>query len=123
MRGTRDRTRTYLPALFVPDYCPLAPTGTGTSSMTLYSARTDVVDGRQVNHLGNIWGRKFYRTCADLPGAVQASCGGGAVGDTHAYQINDQGWVVWVGDGNNWRDGITRNLWPTKLSQANSPGN
>jgi hypothetical protein len=28
-----------------------------------------------------------------------------------------------VGDGNNWRDGITRNLWQTKLSQAASPWN
>jgi TonB-linked SusC/RagA family outer membrane protein len=123
MRGTWDRTRTFITELFVPEYYPAAPTGQGTASMTLYTARTDVVDGRQVNQLGNIWGRKFYRTCGDLPGAVQASCGDGAVGDTHAYQGNDKGWVVWVGDGNNWRDGITRNLWQTKLSQAASPWN
>jgi TonB-linked SusC/RagA family outer membrane protein len=123
MRGTWDRTRTYITELFVPDYYPLAPTGQGTASMTLYSARTDIMDGQPVNRLGNIWGRKFYRTCGDMPGAVQASCGSGAVGDTHAYQVNDQGWVVWVGDGNNWRDGVTRNLWQTKLAQANSPWN
>jgi hypothetical protein len=30
---------------------------------------------------------------------------------------------VWVGDGNSWKDGITKNLWQTKLSAANSPWN
>ena len=123
MRGTWDRTRTFITALFVPDFYPASPTAQGTSSMTLYTASDTMHDGYQVNQLGNIWGRKFYKTCADMPVAVQASCGDGAAGDTHAYQVNNQGWVVWVGDGNNWRDGITKNLWQTKLSQANSPWN
>jgi hypothetical protein len=30
---------------------------------------------------------------------------------------------VWTGAGNSWRDGITKNLWNTKLSAANSPWN
>jgi len=107
----------------VPDYYPAAPTGQGTSSMTLYTAQDSVHDGYQVNQLGNIWGRKFYKSCGELAASVQSQCGNGAVGDTHAYQVNDMGYVVWVGDGNNWRDGITKNLWQTKLSQANSPWN
>ena len=37
--------------------------------------------------------------------------------------MNDQGWVVWVGDGNSWKDGITREPWQTKLSSAQSPWN
>jgi hypothetical protein len=123
MRGTYDRTRTFITELFVPDYYPAAPTGQGTSSMTLYTAQDSVHDGYQVNQLGNIWGRKFYKSCSDMPASVQGSCGNGAVGDTHAYQVNDKGWVVWVGDGNSWRDGITKNLWQTKMSQANSPWN
>ncbi|MES2177934.1 MAG: SusC/RagA family TonB-linked outer membrane protein [Gemmatimonadota bacterium] len=123
MRGTWDRTRTFVTELFVPEYYNTAGTGQGTGSLFLITARTDVVDGTPVNRYGNIWGRKFYKTCADLPASVQASCGDGAVGDTHEYQINDQGWVVWTGAGNNWRDGITKNLWQAKLSQANSPWN
>jgi hypothetical protein len=31
--------------------------------------------------------------------------------------------VVWVGAGNSWKDGITKNLWQTKLSTAASPWN
>jgi TonB-linked SusC/RagA family outer membrane protein len=123
MHGTWDRTRTFITELFVPDYYPLAPTAQGTGSLFFYTAKKDIQDGVQMNQFGNIWGRKFYQGCGDLPSTVQASCGNGAVGDTHAYQVNDQGWVVWVGDGNNWRDGITKNLWQSKLSQAGSPWN
>jgi hypothetical protein len=47
------------------------------------------------------------------------TCGG----PTSAFQVNDQGWLVWVGEGNSWRDGITRNLWQTKLPAADSPWN
>ncbi len=52
-------------------------------------------DGVPVNQYGGIWGRKFYKTCGDMPSSVQSQCG-----DGKAYQVNDQGWVVWVGDGN-----------------------
>ncbi|MEP6733370.1 MAG: SusC/RagA family TonB-linked outer membrane protein [bacterium] len=123
MRGSWDRTRTYITELFVPDYYPTSPTTQGTGSLFLYTAKDSIVDGQPMNRFGSIWGRKFYRTCGDMPGTVQGQCGNGAPGDTHAYQINDQGWVVWVGDGHNWRDGISKNLWQTKLSQANSPWN
>jgi hypothetical protein len=79
-----------------------------------------------VNRYGNIWGRKFYKSCDELPNKtvngvavnVQAMCGPGK-----EYQVNDQNWVVWVGPGNTWQEGITKNLWQTKLSAANSPWN
>jgi len=29
------------------------------------------------------------------------------------FDINDDGYVVWVGEGNTWRDGIAKNLWGT----------
>jgi hypothetical protein len=69
-----------------------------------------------MNRLGNIWGRKFYRRCGELPSSVRSQCGAGK-----AYQVNDDGWVVWVGEGNSWRDGITKNLWQTKLPGSQSP--
>jgi hypothetical protein len=49
---------------------------------------------------------------------VQANCGDGKM-----FQANDQGWVVYVGAGNSWKDGITKNLWQTKLPTADSPWN
>ena len=118
MRGTWDRNRAYITELFLPEYFTSAGTGQGTGSLFLITARKDVFDGVQVNRYGNIWGRKFYKTCADMPASVQGSCGEGK-----AYQVNDQGWVVWAGEGNSYRDGITKNLWNTKLSAANSPWN
>jgi hypothetical protein len=48
---------------------------------------------------------------------VQGDCGGA----TSSYQVNDEGWLVWVGAGNSWRDGITKNLWGTVNPAANTP--
>jgi TonB-linked SusC/RagA family outer membrane protein len=118
VRGTFDRNRAKITELFMPEYFTSAGTGQGTGSLFLITARTDKFDGRAVNQYGNIWGRKFYKTCSDMPSTVQAQCGTGK-----AYQVNDQGWVVWVGEGNSYTDGITKNLWQTKLSAANSPWN
>jgi TonB-linked SusC/RagA family outer membrane protein len=118
MRGTWDRTRTFITELFAPEYVQAAGTGQGTGSFFLITARTDKSNGIPANRFGNIWGRRFYKTCASMPAAVQPQCGPGK-----AYQVNNQGWVVWVGDGNSWRDGIIKNLWQTKLSAADSPWN
>jgi len=118
MKGTWDRTRTYITELFVPAYFQSAGTGQGTGSFFYITAADSLHNGVPVNRYGSIWGRRFYKTCGDLPSSVQSQCGAGK-----AYQVNDQGWVVWVGDGNSWKDGITKNLWDTKLSSAQSPWN
>ena len=119
VRGTYDRTRTFITELLIPEYFISGGTGQGTGSLFLISARKDKIDGQPVNRYGNIYGRKFYKSCSDLPASVQPQCGG----EGKAYQVNEQGWLVWAGEGNSYRDGITKNLWPTKLSAANSPWN
>jgi TonB-linked SusC/RagA family outer membrane protein len=116
MRGTWDRTRTFITELFAPEYVVDAGTGQGTSSAFRISASREKSNGFQINRFGNIWGRKFYKSCGDLPTSVQASCGAGK-----EYQVNDDGWVVWVGNGNSWTDGITKNLWGTQLAAGSSP--
>jgi hypothetical protein len=118
LKSTWDRTRTYVKELFVPDYYTDAGTGQGTGSLFLITAKDSMVDGYKMNRYGNIWGRKFYKSCGDLPTSVQSQCGPGK-----AYQVNDDGWLVWVGDGNSYKDGITKNLWQTKLPAAQSPWN
>jgi TonB-linked SusC/RagA family outer membrane protein len=122
MRGTWDRTRTYITELFIPEYFTDGATGQGTGSFFFMTAADSVRDGYPVNRYGNLWGRKFYKSCDELPNRngvnVQAMCGEGK-----EYQVNDQGWVVWVGPNNTWKDGVTKNLWQTKLSAANSPWN
>ena len=118
VRGTWDRTRTYITQLDIPEYFVNANLGNGTGSFFKISANPAMQDGYPINRYGNMYGRQFYKNCGMMPAAVQANCG-----DGKAFQVNDQGWVVWTGEGNSYKDGITKNLWQTKLSAANSPWN
>lgn len=137
MRGTWDRTRTYIDELFVPEFQFTGGTAQGTTGFfritdsTQYRTKPtvnaitgdtlfgpiDLTNGHDPSRFGNIWGRKFLKSCGELRSAVlQAQCGEGK-----AFQVNDQGYVVWVGEGNSWRDGITKNLWQTLLPGPQSP--
>ena len=118
MRGTWDRTRSYITQLFEPEFYTNGGTAQGTGSLFFMTANTAKSDGWQMNQFGNVWGRAFYKGCGSLPSSVQADCG-----DGKTFQVNDKGWVVYVGAGNSWRDGITKNLWQTKLPAAQSPWN
>jgi TonB-linked SusC/RagA family outer membrane protein len=60
---------------------------------------------------GTFFGRRFIRSCSELPAQYQAQCGG----STSAFQANDEGYIVWVGEGNNPGMGITHNLWNAVL--------
>jgi TonB-linked SusC/RagA family outer membrane protein len=116
MRGTWDRTRTYITQLFTPEYTTDGGTGQGTTTFFHITANTATNNGLPQNRFGNIWGRKFYRQCSDLPSTIQGQCGPGK-----DFQVNGDRYVVWVGAGNDWRDGITKNLWVTQLPGAQSP--
>ena len=72
--------------------------------------------GRPLNRFGNIYGRRFLKSCTDLHVSLRDRCGPG-----QDFQLNDQGYLVWVGAGNTPQDGITRNLWQTRLRAADSP--
>jgi TonB-linked SusC/RagA family outer membrane protein len=130
MKGTWDKTRSWISDLFVPAFFAAGGTAQGTGSFffftkndstncQLLSSRSGCLptDSRALNLYGNIWGRAFYKGCGTLPSSIQGQCG-----DGKAYQVNDEGWVVWVGQGS-WRDGITKNLWQTKLPASQSPWN
>jgi len=67
--------------------------------------------------VGTFYGRYFLRSCGDLPAPYNSDCGGA----TSSFQHNDEGWLVWVGAGNNPRMGITNNLWETQLPNAQAP--
>jgi hypothetical protein len=132
MRASWDRTRTYITQLFIPEYFSSGGTGQGTGSFFLMTADRNTPcegasprvttcgarDHQPANRYGNIWGREFYQGCGEMPASLQASCGEGK-----DYQVDNNGWVVWVGAGNSYKDGITKNLWQTKLPAANSPYN
>ena len=50
------------------------------------------------------------------PASIASQCGSG-----RAFQRNDDGYIVWVGEGNSPRDGITENLWQAQLPGSASP--
>jgi TonB-linked SusC/RagA family outer membrane protein len=66
---------------------------------------------------GTFFGRRFMRSCSELPAQFQAQCGR----DGSAFQANDEGYIVWVGEGNNPNMGITHNMWNAVLPQADGP--
>ncbi len=71
----------------------------------------DNVDNARVRYAvgeryGTIYGKQFVTKCSQLPSDFAAQCGPGK-----EWQSNDQGYIVWVGAGNTYKDGITKNLW------------
>jgi len=119
MRGTWDRTRTYVKELFVPDFFTDGGTTQGSGTFFLITAKDSMNNGQPMNRFGQIYGRQFYRSCGELPGTLPGECGG--VGSGKSFQVNDKGYVVWVGAGNDYTQGITKNLWQTFLPAAQSP--
>ncbi len=108
-RVTYDRTRSVVTQL------DIAPFSYGSESQ----ATTTIFRMQQGERFGTFYGRYFLRSCSDLPNWTtdfQSMCGPGK-----AFQVNDEGFVVWVGDGNTPQDGITKNLWQAKLTGAQAP--
>jgi TonB-linked SusC/RagA family outer membrane protein len=104
---TYDRIRSVIEELYVPPY-----DYGSTSQATTAMFRAQV--GEQI---GTFYGMGFARSCSQLPEPHRSSCGG----STTAFQYNDEGYLVWVGQGHSWQDGITQNLWQEALPAANSP--
>ncbi|HLB36490.1 MAG TPA: SusC/RagA family TonB-linked outer membrane protein [Gemmatimonadales bacterium] len=108
-KATYERTRTLVTELTIPPFnygADLQATGT-------------IFRLQEGERYGTFYGRYFLRSCVDLPNWTTnfpAMCGPG-----QAFQINDEGFVVWVGQGNSVGDGITRSLWETQLPGAQAP--
>jgi TonB-linked SusC/RagA family outer membrane protein len=102
-----DRTRSEITQLNVPEYFVDAAGQQGSGTMF------KIVQGGQ---LGQIYGRQFMKSCSMMPAAFQTRCGAG-----REYQVNDEGFVVYVGAGNTLGDGITKNLWFTSIPTADHP--
>ncbi|MCC6318757.1 MAG: SusC/RagA family TonB-linked outer membrane protein [Gemmatimonadaceae bacterium] len=73
--------------------------------------RTCFDDGLQYKcdgiRLSEMWGNQIVRDKAHLPVRHANSM--------NAFDINDEGFVVPVGVGNTWRDGVAKNLWGTQV--------
>jgi TonB-linked SusC/RagA family outer membrane protein len=56
-------------------------------------------------HRGDFWGQKHVNSLTELPPWTQ--------GRESEFQVNDEGYVVWVGAGNSYTEGISKKLWGT----------
>jgi hypothetical protein len=101
-----DRNRAVITHLYVPSFT-FGATAQATDQIFL---------AQQGERYGTFYGRVFMTSCSQLPSQAAAACG--HPGDP--FQRNSDGWIVWVGAGNTLGDGITRNLWQSRLP-ANSP--
>jgi TonB-dependent SusC/RagA subfamily outer membrane receptor len=63
---------------------------------------TRICEGSSIR---DIWTHRWARGVGNLPTSLQAQA--------DQFQVNDDGYLVWVGQGNSYRDGISRNLWGT----------
>jgi TonB-linked SusC/RagA family outer membrane protein len=62
---------------------------------------------------GQMLGYSFLRSVSELPDYLK--------GRENEFDVNDDGYVVWVGAGNTYRDGWSKNLWGTQTSIEGYP--
>jgi len=108
MGVTYDHNRSFITQLNVPPY----PYGANLQ------ATDQIFLARQGELVGTFYGRRFLTSCGELPAPFNDA---GHCGSGKAFQKNDQGFLVWVGDANSPNMGITNNLWQTQLPAAQAP--
>jgi hypothetical protein len=110
VRLNYDATTSTISRLDVPEFFVSAAGQQGSETMF------KIIQGGK---MGEMYGRRFVTSCSDLPVTHQALCGGAG----KDYQKNSDGFVVYVGAGNKLDEGITKNLWMTRLASASAPWN
>ncbi|MGH7459934.1 MAG: hypothetical protein ACREMA_02755, partial [Longimicrobiales bacterium] len=62
---------------------------------------------------GEMLGYGFLKSRDELPAHLQPFA--------NEFDVNDDGYLVWVGAGNTWREGVSKNLWGTTASRTGYP--
>jgi len=106
-----DRTTSVITRLDVPEF-----TGDITAANTF-----TVFKFREGEKVGTLYGSAFVSNCSQLPTGYSSQCSMNSTDATAAYRPNDQGFIVWVGAGNQLTEGITRNLWRAQLPLGTGP--
>ena len=115
-RFNYDRTRTVITKLDVPPF---------TYGATAVQNGGAIFQAKEGERYGTFYGYYVLRgagDCAKLPGTFAADCGT----PSSSFQVNSDGFLVWVGKdaaGNAYTpgDGLTKNLWMTRLAAASAP--
>ena len=93
-----DKTTQEITEFTVPAYTWAPP---GSQGMTIFF-------NREGETLGTMYGIRWMTSTADLPTGATAS----------EFAVNDDGYLVWVGAGNSYTDGISNILWGTSSSDG-----
>jgi len=106
-----DQTRSEITRLDVP---PFTGDVTAGNTFTVFKFRV----GERV---GTLYGVDFVHNCTQLPSAFASQCSMSSGDVNSAFRPNDQGYIVWVGQGNQITEGITKNLWRARLETGQGP--
>jgi hypothetical protein len=74
------------------------------TQLDLAPYRTGFFYIREGEELGTFYGTRWASTCSDLPEGT----------DCADFDVNDDGYLVYVGAGNSYTDGIAKDLWGTR---------
>lgn len=106
-----DRTRSTITRLDVPEFI-----GTITAANPY-----DIFKFRQGERIGTLYGFDYVKNCSQLPGSFAGLCSMNANDMTAQYRPNRDGYIVWLGAGNQETEGITKNLWTAQTGLGLGP--
>ena len=106
-----DQTRSQITRLDVPEFTGDIVAG---NSFTVFKFRNG-------EHIGTMYGVDFVKRCEQLPTGFSSQCSTNSSDTNAAFRPNEQGYIVWVGKGNQITEGITRNLWRAQLPLGTGP--
>jgi hypothetical protein len=81
----------------------------------------DIFKFRQGEMLGTVYGFDYVKNCSQLPASFASQCSMSGTDAAAAYRPNSDGYIVWVGSGNQLNEGITKNLWRARTGLGNGP--
>jgi TonB-linked SusC/RagA family outer membrane protein len=106
-----DRTTSVITRLDVPQF-----TGDISAANTF-----TVFKFRRGETVGTLYGSSFVTSCSQLPTGFSSQCSMNSTDATAAYRPNNQGFIVWVGAGNQLTEGVTKNLWRAQQPLGTGP--
>lgn len=107
-----DRTRSQITRLDVPEFISSVVYGGNTYNLFKF---------KQGEHIGDVYGNAMVTRCSQLPGAFAGQCSMSGSDLNAAYRPNSDGYIVWLGAGNQATEGVTKNLWRSQIPQGSGP--
>lgn len=105
-----DKTRSVITRLDIPEFVGTIQPGPANNF--------DIFKFRRGERIGTVYGFDMVRRCTQLPAPYSGQCSMDGSDLSAAFRPNSDGFIVWLGTGNQLTEGITRNLWRSRLEQG-----